>query len=251
MTFDWSITNKKVCIFIPNFQRSSYLKVTIPHLLSLISKKDIPIIIGNDSPDSGTNDICKQNHNVYQFTLDRPNESRSGSFIRNYFIKRNQSEWMIQKDPETLVYSDFEWLDSLDENQDTFLRAKRMCMINDTISNELMCSSRDPKNNDFDYHNIEIRRYYHIHQFFAVQTKVLQNIGGYDEDFTYYGPEDHDVWLRMQCYGLFNKSIPVDCAHINHPRVEMNHENHFKMIEIFKNKNPRNFVRNLNGWGNG
>jgi len=110
--FDWSITERKFCLFVPNFHRKKYVEYTLAQIETVVPKEDWIIIIGNDNCDDNFEHLADRN--IFYFSLLSSNDSeRNGCFIRNYFIKRVRSKVIAQKDPEVIVCGDFikNWLE--------------------------------------------------------------------------------------------------------------------------------------------
>ena len=69
----------------------------------------------------------------------------------------------------------------------------------------------------------------------------------------FYGFEDSDMFCRL--FYLNQYLIPdYTCAaiHINHARETINQQELTKMYDLFKEKDPKDFIRNQSGdWGRG
>jgi len=104
--FDWGITKRKLVIFTPNYSDSVLTALSISQIQTQIPEKDWIIIIGNDNVDVNWDHL--KDKNVRYFTLLHGGVSpRNGGFIRNYAIKRCQSDLFFQKDGEVSVIGDF------------------------------------------------------------------------------------------------------------------------------------------------
>lgn len=247
---DWSLTNKKLCVFVPNYQRGKYLHLTIGFLYEKNKDVDFCCVIGNDTHDPYVDSLCQKYPNCYSFTLDRIAVSRNGAFVRNYFVKRCQSEWILQKDPECLLIGKENWLEDFNhKSTNDFYRADQVCMVPLEQSKAIFEGEKP----NLILENVDHNKHFHIHHCLVAPTKVLQDIGGYDEDFLYYGPEDLDMWLRLKSYGLEQHMLEVTSLHLYHERdTNFLNQNHRDMEVIMANKNPNTFIRNQGReWGQG
>lgn len=251
---DWNLTKRKLCIFIPNYKRANYIKSTINQFHNQIHKDQYLIVIGNDGIHEDFSDLSE--HNVVSFTLERqnPHEPRNGSFIRNYFIKRCQSDIIIQKDPETIFIDHKDTYNSiLNMDINTVYRPHLAVSFNKYQTTQVLYGA-DPLLFIEKPENINLNQHFKMHHFFAIHTKVLQDIQGYDEDFKYYGPEDQDMWARLISNGRISKLMTSNAiiCHLDHEfDAYAFHENHNKMVEVLHSKDPKQIIRNNENWGNG
>jgi len=268
--FDWSITKRKLCIFIPNYGKKESLEFSISQIRTRMPKDDWVVIIGNDGIDIDFSHL--QSQNVYYFTLHRQsNDSRNGGFIRNYAIKRCQSEFFFQKDPEIVLLGDF--IGNICTSEEPW-RAGNIYVLDEKLSAELMleknfdilkysaCLKMDPvKVLDANYAKcvvlaedgrVNFSSYFHYA--YAVKTEVLFNLRGYDEQYLYYGYEDSDMFCRLvQIKQHLVPDYDVTAIHLYHDR-DVNLEQLKKMRLVFANQNPVIFIRNYDYheiWGEG
>ncbi len=283
--FDWSITNKKLCIFIPNYNRQEYVEFGIKNIITSVPRDDWVIIIGNDNCHYDFNHL--QKFNVYYFSLlnDDP-RPRNSCFIRNYAIKRCQSSIFFQKDPEVVVVGDF-IKDVI--NCDGGWRLGHVFCVSKELSRAVLVqksfldhilSCVEPKvmPKEFNCWQINDDVYYimfgtkglcnvdevyraivgggtNISNWFAyafgVETSILKEIGGYDEDYTSYGYEDSDLFCRLMAKGY--PLIPDhNCVsvHLHHPLTVDGKIR--KMSQIFASKDYNKIIRNGGyKWGTG
>lgn len=242
---DWDKTNRKLCIFIPNYMRGSYIHRNIDQFQSSLPSDDWCVVIGCDGHDSSlkTEELPS---NFFVFTLDRgvKPESRSGGHIRNYAIKRCQSKWFVQKDPEIrwVNLNNFDTIDSIANSEENLMyRAMYIKMLEEHYNGGPVAMEA-----------VDTNQYFHIHHLLGVQTRLLQAIGGYDEKFTYYGPEDYDIWIRLLKSGCTQKVLPVGSLHFWHPRLEMDDKRHWDMVRYNNSKDPNQIEANVGvNWGEG
>ncbi len=231
--FDWYATKKKLVVFMPNFNGKALTEFSIERLSTVSEFKNWMIIIGNDNVDDNWDHLCTKN--VGYFTLFHDDKSpRNGAFIRNYFIKRCQSEFILQKDGEVVIEGDaiFNAIQNCDfktgwragyigvltqDQTSDFMQSKILSGVNyreiepvipgciSSAKNYLL--RRDGKVNFISY----------FHYAFCVSTPYLQSMHGYDEDYKNYGWEDVDMYLRLSA---MNVSIVPDYTcyafHLNH-----------------------------------
>lgn len=257
--FDWNITNKRLVIFCPNWGRGQWLRHTVRTIDTEIPKDEWLILVCNDGIHEDLSDLEK--YNVKYFTFERENKSeRNGCFIRNYVIKRLQSHRVFIKDPEIIIRGDFikEVLECNREfyrlggyaykvnEKATFMYMQGKYSIQDCLNN----SSKTP---------ILPGQHMNMHYGYSMITKLLQDMNGYDEDFSispYY--EDQDIFYRFLAMGIFpfmsNNCYPIHLWHEmkffpNEPETKRMYE---KSGRLFASKDPKDFIRNKNiEWGTG
>ena len=252
--FDFASTNRKLCIFIPNFGRGNYIRKTLSQFSTDAASDDYVIVIGNDGIVEDFSDLI--GHNVNFFTIDRGSNPvvRNGGFIRNYFIKRCQSEILFQKDPETILYNIYETSDWI---QNVIRLTSEWSIYRPGYTQEL-----DKNLSDDFYHSKDLKlinanitgsnptQYSRIHWAYAVATKNLIALRGYDEDFTQYGPEDMDMYMRLKNRGL---SVEIDdstrVSHLYHDISPEIYESVKRMQDVAISKKSHDFVRNTEKWG--
>lgn len=93
-------------LFIPNHGRGDLVRFSIENIKTYIPNDRWLIIVGNDNVNEDFSDIADRNVRYFTIDVGSPSE-RSGSFIRNYFIKRCNARIIIQKDPEVIIVGDF------------------------------------------------------------------------------------------------------------------------------------------------
>lgn len=266
--FEWNMTKRKLCIFMPNYHDKKYTQFSIDNIKTTIPKDDYIIIVGNDGDYIDFDNM--ENENVFFFSLKRKEKTmRNGCFIRNYIIKRCQSDLFFQKDGEVVVLGDF-IKSCIRSNGDW--RAGKIYVLDDDNTNEFMMTGNshvvtskpptkiinpifpdtveDVKKIIFDSNGKQNLSTYH-HYSYCVKTELLKSIRGYDEDYYYYGFEDSDMFCRL--YHLGHKLIPdpsITAVHLCHPREEITSEINI-MGQLFKDKNPINSIRNSTNWGDG
>lgn len=257
--FDWSITERDLVIFIPNWGRGNYIRRIIETMKTNIPLDKWIIIIGNDCQHEDLSGL--KNQNVIYFTFS-PNisrrQERGGSFIRNIAIKRSRSKWFFQKDPEVIIENDF-IANILACSTEFYRLSGPACKVYENTSMEFMnhqATIEDCKMNSQKYPVVENDQMF-FNMAFGVHTQLLQNIYGYDEDYgeTYY--YDTDLFFRLMANGVRTTMDP-QCKpiHLWHPTPSFPDTSKTKaeyeaMGAMFRSKNPRQIVRNPNGWGEG
>lgn len=247
MNFTWEETKKPLVVFIPNYGRGDYIRRDINNLI-LPDNDRFLIIIGNDGIEENFDDLYTKN--VRYFTLSRKdNYERNGCFIRNYFIKRCQSDWILQKDPETMIRENFSldipnrYLFSILDDIEHF--SGKNCLIRPLYTYDVSKSGRlTPQKID---ENIPHR----MHWAFWCPTKMLQSIHGYDEDYTVYGFEDTDLFFRLKRLGPVILEPNLMVWHIWHPINDRVFGDVDQMRKVFESKADAPVGRNTEGWGEG
>jgi hypothetical protein len=265
--FDWDITKRELCIFMPNYHDAKYTKFSLRQIRTEMPKDNYVVIVGNDNTDDNFEEF--EDENVFFFSLKRPTkQSRNGCFIRNYVIKRCQSRRFFQKDGEVVIIGDFiknciQW--------DTPWRAGVIYVLDEGQTDQYMNTGKTDSFINKPTHRVQkifpgtvdeakkmifqskgclnLSTYHHYA--YCVDTVVIKGINGYDEDYKHYGFEDSDMFCRL--YAMNHRIIPdPSCfaVHLCHPR-NIIQGNVNDMGAIFQRKSPHDGVRNPNGWGEG
>lgn len=251
---DWSLTKRKIAIFIPNYKRGNYIRATISQFNNQLPKDQYIIVVGNDGVEENFDDLKDQN--VVSFTLNRPNPEihRNGAFIRNYFIKRCESDILIQKDPETILLdNDYVYSHIVNMPINTMYRPSRAESFNKYATTQVLYGV-DPHLFIHNAETIDLKYHFKMHHFFAVHTKILKDMRGYDEDFKYYGPEDQDMWMRLMKNNIISNIMTSNSmiVHLDHEfDMFAFDEKHREMSQLIHQKDPSVLVRNNDDWGNG
>jgi hypothetical protein len=270
--FDWAETRgKKLVVFMPNFNHPELTEFSIKQIKTKIDPKDYLIVIGND----GIPYDWQRYHskNVRYFNIIRDDKSpRNGAFVRNYFLKRCESELVCQKDGEVVIVGDFiyniihfrnAWragkIYVLNEEQTQQMqqagpqriietcaptRLIEMPVVRNSYELKEIIVSADGRVNPTSY----------FHYTFACKTSLFPYIGGYDEEYTNYGFEDSDVFCRLYHIGIDLVPDYSCCAiHPWHPRAgDCTPDNLLKMRQLFMQKWPADYFRNKTRiWGEG
>ena len=105
--FDWTETRgKKLVVFMPNFHGNEFTEFSIRQIRTKVDPKDYLIIVGNDNFKKNWDHL--RDKNVRYFGLLREDtNSRNSCYIRNYFLKRCESENVLYKDGEVVLLGDF------------------------------------------------------------------------------------------------------------------------------------------------
>ena len=267
--FDWDITKRNICIFMPNYHDRKFTELSLKKIRTITPKKDYVVIVGNDNVEESFDDFADDN--VFYFNLKREEAGmRNGCFIRNFAIKRCQSELFFQKDGEVVILGDFisQCLAS-----ETPWRAGNIYVLKEDVTERFIASEDDEivkgleptKKIDKIFPetaeeaksliheargNLNLSTYFHYA--YCIRTKILQNINGYDEDYHYYGFEDSDMFCRL--YAMGHKIVPdYSCSaiHLFHPRESINMSLLNRMSDIFKEKDVNESKRNPDVWGEG
>jgi glycosyltransferase involved in cell wall biosynthesis len=254
--FDWKQTNVKLLFLIPNYGRSKYIRKTIDNLINTSIPKDKWIIlIINDGIHESFDDLREKN--VYYLTLERfPPKERGGAFVRNIAIKYSQSKMIAQRDPEILYTGDF--IKGSFDNPGVLYRCGECsysCGKSDTdlyFDNQISTNELQKRTPG---HPIT-KEYVCWHWGHCAPTECFKQLGGYDEDFNYYGFEDADMWNRLMKSGLkqyFDKNCrPI---HLHHPKPDVygnDKEKYEEMKILYNKKRDTGIIRNVGvNWGEG
>lgn len=266
--YDWSQTDTKVVLLIPNYGRKKLLVPTIKAAKTALDKKDYHILIANDGLHEDMEDL--KDYNVSYFTFDRKDKTvRNGCFIRNYCLKRLQSEYVIQKDPEVLVYGDF-FKGMVETDKDIFTLGavintdakQREKFLKEGVlpkpkkKRVLAKGVKGTPNAKITSANIlNIRTpdtYYFFHYMYGCKTELLQSIRGYDEGYSMYGKEDKDMYFRLKDMKMkFMSDENCKAYHLWHKKMGLTPKSVKKMSKVYDTRKASVHVRNENGWGEG
>lgn len=257
--FDWSLTNRELVIFIPNWGRGNYIRQTIKTMETRVPYDKWIIIVGNDCQHEDLSDLESQNVVYFTFGADRNRpQDRGGGFVRNMVIKRSHSRWFFQRDPEIIIENDF--IDHILQCSTDMYRlggparktrqntTKRFLREQATIAE---CKQ------DADVFQINPQYFVYANFAFAVHTKILQDMRGFDEDYGQTYCYDRDLFVRLINNGVMITSDPK-CTpiHLWHPTPSFPNTSktigdYNEMKAMFASKDPKQIVRNPNGWGEG
>lgn len=220
--FDWNLTNRKIVLYIPNFGRKNYLIPTLQRMQFDLPKDQWIILVVNDGIHEDMSDLT--DFNVVYFTFERgekPKE-RNGCMVRNFILKRLQSEIVATRDPEIFIEGK-QYLSSiaqLKENQ-----VYRPCEMIELRESDVTKIFENPF---LDLTTLKIRcshsvanhNYRAFHAGFAMHTAKLVELGGYEEAFANaYGHEDVNLLERVIAAKMdFIIDQDVKTYHIFHPR---------------------------------
>jgi len=272
--FDWAETrSKKLVVFMPNYAHSHLTEFAINQIRTKVDPKDYLLVIGNDNVNHNWSHL--RNKNVRSFTLLHDHQGpRNGAFIRNYFLRRNESEITLQKDGEVIMTGDFIYRAI---HCHTPWRAGKVWVVPEHRTKDMLEVTGGvnwalehmpltrlviPMVAENAYHAKEIIELAdgqvnpstYFHYAYAAPTSVFQKIGGYDEDYVSYGWEDADMFCRLYHLGVY--LVPdAACAAVHpwHPRAtDCTPEQLLAMRQLFVTKSPADFFRNkTREWGSG
>ncbi len=281
--FDWGETRRPLCIFMPNFQWPEWTEYAINKIETTIDEREYIIIIGNDNISHNWDHL--RDKNVRYFTLERDcpkDEPRNGLFIRNYAIKRMQSELYLGKDSEVIMLGDFiynalnfscgwrpgiihsltkietDGLLAVDKNWKELFEGEydicTHCFPEPTMEvNPYVTDSAYAVKEMLEKADGQINPTTYFHYAYCVKLEHLQYLRGYDEEYSAYGWEDGDMYCR-----LFHKGVrlfpdpAISAVHPCHPRTSDSKPGQVaNMRDLFVSKSPANIIRNTQGWGEG
>lgn len=242
--FDWDITNRKLVIFMPNYNGRALTAYTISKIQTSVPDKDWIIIVGNDNVDDEFDFP-----NVYYFNIRRDTkEPRNGGFIRNYFIKNCKSDLILQKDGEVLLEGDF-IKNAIDNVKEDAWRPKIIYVLDGDQTTKLLNNYKIEVSPTYVVNPPYISTYFHYA--YCIQTNILQYLHGYDENYKYWGYEDTDLFDRLLTINKIIKPDPeISATHLSHHST-INYDQ-LKNMELYYNSVDKSLViRNPNGWGEG
>jgi len=220
--FDWSKTNKRIVVYIPNFGRKNYLIPTLQRMKFDLPKDQWVILVVNDGIHEDLSD--SEQYNLCWFTFERgPNpKERNGCLIRNYILRRLQSRIVATRDPEIFIEGNnyLNAISCLEENQ-----VYRPCEMVELRESDVAKIFENPlidlsKLKMRCVHSVTNHNYRAFHAGFAMHTNKLVELGGYEEEFgPVYGWEDVNLLERIIASKMdFIIDNSVKTYHIFHPR---------------------------------
>lgn len=274
--FDWAITNKKLAIYMSNFNGKVLTETSILKIIETIDKTkyrdDIVIIVGNDNINDDFSHLVDRN--VFSFKLKRDiSKPRNQGFIRNYFIKRTQSKYVLLKDGEVALEGNFinNCINFLEQSKlwrpgNVFSLSEvdtKKYIIERSINKIATAEIKHILPLEPQFKNVNVLKTFLImardgvtpatywNYAFAVESELLKSINGYDEAYNFYGFEDYDLFCRLVAMNkYFTPDYESTAIHLWHP-LTINFPELPKMRKLFKDSNPSELVRNPNYWGNG
>lgn len=216
--FDWSVTERELVLFIPNFKRKHLIIPTLDRLRTSLSRDQWIVLIVNDGAHEDLTDLAE--YNAVYFTLEHNHKERNGCMARNYVIQRVKSRLLMSKDPEVILHSD-DCFTEIIKIKNEASRAGRAIELMELDAQRIV------NNPDLDVSSLTIRREYRVrigchegfHFNYTASVDLLQKIGGYDERFVKsYGWEDVELLERLQMHTDVKRELTTAAMHIWHPR---------------------------------
>ncbi len=252
--FDWSVTDRELVIFIPNYKRKKLLEFTLRSFRTMVPRDRWCFLIVNDGVHEDLSDLKK--YNLHYFTLyRRTKDERNGAAVRNYVIKRVMSKNIFTRDPEIAISGDDHVLPLMD-NTNVIVRSRTFSVLTKDSTNKLLTDGPT------DMSQLELIRYLHvrnqycncIHAGSLFPVSLLRRIGGYDEEFLRHGSEDKDLMIRIR-----RLSYPVvvserySCHHLWHPVHSVVVKQDLARLNnrLLKRKLSEPILRNDENWGSG
>lgn len=258
--FDWSITNRELVIFIPNWSRADYIRKTIAKIETVIPPDKWIVLVVNDRIHEDLSDLDGFENIVYlTFGPERTKEGRGDGFVRNIAIKRCQSKWFFQKDPEIIIQGDF-IKHILDCPTDMYRLSGPARKTRRNTTERFLQGQATVKEcfQDADQYPINPAKFVYFHFGFAVKTDILRHMRGYDEDYKKMYCADRDLYGRLMAQDVRptfdQKCKPIHLWH-DTPWFPDNSEtkgDYAEMQALFATKDPKQFIRNNpDTWGEG
>ena len=257
--FDWSLTDRELVIFIPNWGRGDYIRKTVEAMKTNVPHDKWIIIIGNDCEHEDLSDLKDQNVVYFTFGIDRTRpQDRGGGFIRNMVIKRSLSRWFFQRDPEIIIENDF-IANILACPTDYYRLGGPAFKVRENITKQFMqgnATVEQCKQHSQQY-AIGPQNFVYSNFAFAVSTQILQEIRGYDEDYGQTYCYDRDLFVRLVNRGVKITSDPqckpIHLWHVtpSFPNTPQTIADYNGMKAMFASKSAKQVIRNPLGWGEG
>lgn len=229
----------KSCLLITTFNRGNLLKNSLERLKKLTLPDEILII--DDGSSDNTKEICDSfiNDLPIRYIYNHNPEWSICSFARNIGIKNTNCEIVITCEPECLGVTDFifQMIDKHKNMPNNIISAGTIYHggINSVTTQELIDNPKKVLNNsDLLTNSPNVhgpknpKGYAKIQGWVATYSALyrkdwLLNIGGWDEQFIYWGHDDTDVLTRLQSIGkiqIIDKDIEL--VHQYHTKIPSN-----------------------------
>lgn len=258
--FDWSLTDRELVIFLPNWGRADFIRQVMPTIKTSISKDRWIVLVGNDRQHEDLSDLADQNVVYFTFEPDAKREQyRGGGFIRNIAIKNSRSKWFFQKDPEVIIEGDF-IANVIACPTDFYRLGGPAFRVRPNITTKFMKNQATVEDcrQDADRHQIGINNFVFFNFAYGVKTQVLKDMRGYDEDFGGTYCYDRDMYYRLMAQGI-KTTMDEQChpIHLWHPTPSFpdtpeTRQEYEDMKRMFAGKDPNQIVRNdPKTWGKG
>lgn len=251
--FNWDITHKELIIFVPNFSRKHLLIPTLKRFKTSVKNDRWCFVVCNDRKEENLSDL-ESEFNIKWFTFEHENKDEmNGCLLRNYFIKRCKSKWLMTKDPEIIIDDDI--ISKIIDLDDIVFRPGGMIELypqeTQRIIDEPFINLKDlPILRQWKVTNTN---YQAFHNCVCIRTERLKNMNGYEEEFRNgYGYEDVNMLDRIK---QSNARIIIDDSittyHINHPIIRSFHKTIIDNEKIYRKlKENLQIVANKdNEWG--
>lgn len=254
--FDWSVTDRDVVLYVPNFGRKNLLIPTLERIQTDLPRDKWIVLIVNDGIHEDMSDL--ESFNLCYFTFERgenPKE-RNGCMIRNYILKRLRSRLVATRDPEIFLEGP-DYFQKIYDTDDKVFRPGCMVELAEPETSKILRGQTDnlsELSRRFT-HKVTPDNYRAFHAGFSAPTQTLVDIGGYDEDFRdSYGHEDVDLLARLRQLGIpFVVDRSIIAYHIWHMRKTKFLKTVRHNGQIYDHKRKVNaLMANLGRkWGNG
>lgn len=251
--FDWDYTNMELIVFIPNFGRKHLLIPSLLRFKTAINNNKWRFVVVNDRKEENLSDL-ESEFNIKWFTFEHENKDEmNGCLLRNYFIKRCKSKWLMTKDPEIIIDDDI--ISKVIDLDDIVFRPGGMIELYPQETQRII---DDPFINLKDLPilrqwKVTNTNYQAFHNCVCIRTQRLKDMRGYQEEFkSRYGWEDVEILDRIKASGV---KIIIDndiiTYHINHPIIRSFHKTIIDNEKIYKKlKENLQIVANKdNEWG--
>lgn len=289
-TFDWSLTERRMVMLVPNFGRGHLFRAAFAHFWTRLPRSQYLVLVANDGIDEGFADLAELG--VAFLTLHRePASPRNGAKVRNAVIKRCRSEWVFQRDPEILFGEDV--LARCAERDGRAYRIGRVALLDRASTDVVRALAHEhghdsskvhpreesgnarrefgvratpvagiapptplPLLNSLAWREIDSNASTFLHFGFGIKTSLLRSIRGYDEAFTHYGYEDVDLFERMRELGeLPETDVEARAAHLWHEPLPVGtgsvKDDAAAMRRVYLDHKAMGPVRNPECWGEG
>jgi len=256
--FDWSITERELVFFMPNWGRANFIRRLMSTIKTKIPKNEWIILVGNDRQHEDLSDL--EDENVVYFTFE-PNVSREqyrgGGYIRNIAIKRCRSKWFFQKDPEVIIEEDF--IANIISCPTEFYRLSEPAFrVRQNVTERFMRNKATIQECKEDADTYPIHNFVYFNMAFGVLTQTLKDMRGYDEDYGGTYCYDRDLYYRLIAGGA-KVTMDPEChpIHLWHatpslPDTEQTIREYNEMKKMFASKDPKQIIRNdPESWGEG
>ncbi len=235
--------NFDLSIVMPFYKRLEIFKKVLPVNAPYLQRNGIEVIIALDSPEeeAGLIELIKTHPfiNWKVIVNDNVHDSRNPAPVLNVAIRHATKKYVLVSDPEVEFYADV--IQLLRDQLENYPRHYATGTVAFVEEKDVMTRERIGKLWFLNYGSIMVRR------------EHLEEIRGYDENFTIWGGEDDNIRKRLDLIGV--KGLHVSEAKSLHREKKLRLNDRLNRTRLFPPKAlkkmyyPNDAITNKEDWG--